>query len=331
MKKPTVQSLAAELHVSRQTVSNVLNAPHRVHPDTRRRVEEAIARSGYRPSVAARALRNQRSMSIGLRLPAVGDGINGAVMDGFLHALVEQADARGYRIVLFTARSTTDELGQVAQLRESNAIDACVLTDTFLGDARPAQLADRGVPFVAFGRPWDAPGDHAWVDVDGRAGTMAATRHLRSLGHDRIGFIGWPDESGVGADRRSGWAAALGADDDQLDDLAVATTDSVGNGAQAMRELLGRGISAVVCASDSLALGALTELRSARQGGGVVGYDDTPVARAVGLSSVRQPVIEAATAVLDLVIGQLDDEIADNPHVLLAPTLISRVVADFLS
>lgn len=330
MKKPTVQSLAAELNVSRQTVSNVLNNPHRVKASTRERVLEAIDRSGYRPSVAARALRKQQSMSLGLRLAPVSDGINGAVMDGFLHALVERADALGYRITLFTASSLSDELSQLSQLKESNAIDACVLTDTRPGDPRPARLSALGLPFAAFGRPWDDPSEHAWVDVDGRLGTMAAVRHLHSLGHERIGFIGWPD-AGIGEDRRAGWSEALGLSAREADRISIAVDDTVRNGAAAMRTLADRGVHAVVCASDSLALGALTEQRTSGQAPAIVGYDDTPVARAVGLSSVRQPVEDVAATILDLVLRQVNHLPLETPHVLLAPTLMPRTVADFLS
>ncbi len=53
---------------------------------------------------------------------------------------------------------------------------------------------------------------HSWVDVDGAAGTAAATEHLIDAGHRRIAFLGWPPGSGVGDDRRSGWATTMSAD-----------------------------------------------------------------------------------------------------------------------
>ena len=67
MSKTTLVSLAESLGVSRQTVSNVINAPHRVKPETRMRVQHAIVESGYRPSAAARQLRTRRSMNFGIR------------------------------------------------------------------------------------------------------------------------------------------------------------------------------------------------------------------------------------------------------------------------
>ena len=83
----TVADVAAAAGVSRQTVSNVLNAPDVVRPATRERVERVIAELGYRPHASARRLRTRQSSTLGIRLAQV-HGISGAVLDRFLHALV---------------------------------------------------------------------------------------------------------------------------------------------------------------------------------------------------------------------------------------------------
>lgn len=340
--RPTLETVAQRASVSRQTVSNVLNSPHLVRPETLERVRAAIEEVGYRPHGAARQLRTRRSRVIGLRLERAVDGINGAVLDRFLHALTEQAQLRGYRLMLFTALDDDAEIGQYGELLDVLELDAFVLTSTHSGDPRTAWLTEHAVPFVTFGRPWDPPGsqpDHAWVDVDGAAGTRAAVEHLQEAGHTDIAFIGWPAGSGVGDDRRSGWLRAMraaGVPQHRLDALDVATEDGIAQGAAAARRLLERvRPTAFVCASDSLALGALATLRSA--GGdlvatgpaqaAVVGFDDTPVARAVGLSSVAQPLTEAAGRALDLLLQQLSGP-AGAPHrdhhVLLAPSLVVR-------
>jgi DNA-binding LacI/PurR family transcriptional regulator len=100
---PTVSDVALAAGVSRQTVSNVLNSPTIVREETRERVEAAIAALRYRPHASARRLRTQKSSTIGVRLDPVTDGISGSLLDRFLHALAEQADAVGLRVVLYTA------------------------------------------------------------------------------------------------------------------------------------------------------------------------------------------------------------------------------------
>jgi DNA-binding LacI/PurR family transcriptional regulator len=328
-----LESVAQRAGVSRQTVSNVLNAPHLVRPETTDRVRSAIDALGYRPSAAARQLRTGRSRVVGLRLEPVQDGINGAVLDRFLHALTESAQARGYRVMLFTAPDDEREIAQYGELLDTADLDAFVLTSTHRDDARAAWLAERDVPFVTFGRPWSAPGaatdDHPWVDVDGSAGTRAAVEHLRRLGHERIAYLGWPDGSDVGEDRAAGWAAAMvdaGHDAGLLRRLHARVPDGVAAGAQAIERVLADAApTAVVCASDSLALGALTVGRSRDTPLAVVGFDDTPVAAAVGLTSVAQPLTEAAHRALDLLLDQLDGTGGTrSKQVLLAPHLVER-------
>lgn len=326
--KPTLVSLARELGVSRQTVSNVINAPNLVKPETRERVQRAINASGYRPSALGRALRSSRSMNIGLRVHQRTDEINGTVMDRFLHALTDAAQDRGYRIVLFTAHDDTREFHELESMHSVNGIDACVLTGTTVGDERPGHLLARRCPFVAFGRPWgDLPGRHAWVDVSGAAGTRAATRALLDRGHRRIGFIGWAAGSGTGDDRRSGWSDAMAGVQTDLAALDQRVeVDGAAFGAQAARELRARGATAVVCASDSLALGARHQFESQDDPFiPVIGFDDTPVARAMGLSSCAQPVEDAARFCISTLVTLLARKDADasdfqqvfDPHLIL--------------
>ncbi len=325
--KPTLVSLARELGVSRQTVSNVINAPDLVKAETRVRVQAAIERSGYRPSALGRALRTNRSMNLALRIHTSEDDINGSVMDRFLHTLADAARAASYRVTIFTASDDAAEVAELESLRAVNAVDGCILTDTAEGDERPARLAELGCPFVAFGRPWGRlPGEHAWVDVDCAAGTRDATLALRARGHERIGFLGWGPGLGTGPDRRLGWREAVDGLIADPEQLAVETDDGVPQGERAAEELRRRGATAVVCASDSLALGAFGVF--ARPGEPfvpVVGFDDTPVTRALGISSVAQPVDEAARFCVSTLVGMLRGEAEPAASQrLLAPRLHLR-------
>ncbi|MFG3421717.1 LacI family DNA-binding transcriptional regulator [Micromonospora sp. NPDC049460] len=325
----TIATVARRARVSRQTVSNVLNAPHIVREETRLRVQEAIAALGYRANQAARQMRTGRSRLIAVRIEPTRDGINGSVLDRFLHGLTETAETAGYRIMLYTATDVDREIVAYDDLLGAYDLDAFVLTGTDHGDPRTAWLARRGVPFVTFGRPWDAPDAHPWVDVDGAAGTAQATAYLLAAGHRRIAFVGWPTGSGVGDDRRAGWHATLAAAGVDPSGLDRETVDGIAEGGQVARELLGGAAppTALVCASDSLALGALQAVRAADPAVPVIGFDDTPVAAAIGLSSVSQPLGEAAARCVDLLTAVLDGPHRAPDHVLLQPSLVLRHTA----
>lgn len=335
---PTVTDVGRVAGVSRQTVSNVLNSPARVRPETRERVEAAIAQLGYRPHASARRLRTRKSSTLGIRLDPVQNGISGAILDRFLHAITEQADRHGLRVLLFTAADPVDEIRQFAKLSDGADVDGFVLTSTFHGDPRTEWLIEHNVPFVTFGRPWgiDDMNDprHLWVDVDGWSGVRDATRHVLAAGGERVAYLGWPSPSGTGDDRRRGWRDAMLANGAlapaELDALELTAEDEVAQGRAAIQALLDAGtrVDAVVCASDSLALGALLAVP---QGTQVVGYDNTPVAEAIGLSSVEQPLDEVAAGALELLLGPAGEEIVGwtgtstaARHRLLTPRLVVR-------
>ena len=324
--RATLDSVAALAGVSKQTVSNVLNSPQLVRAETARRVTAAIEQLDYRPHRAAQQLRTRRSRVLGLRVETnYGD----AVFDRFLHALTAATNALDYRLMLYTADSDQEEIAAYGELLDRWDVDGFVLTGTHPGDRRTAHLAAADIPCVTFGRPWDDSDHHAWVDVDGAAGTRAATEHLLERGHQRIGFLGWPAGSGVGDNRLSGWADALRAAGQPLLEPSRAVND-VMHGRSAAAELLDRAQpTAVVCASDVLALGVMAETaaRGFRVGTdvAVVGFDDTDIGQVSGLSSLAQPLVDVATHSARIVAALLDGSAPpDAQQVLLAPTLVVR-------
>ncbi|WP_309617816.1 LacI family DNA-binding transcriptional regulator [Salinibacterium sp.] len=345
---PTVEDVARVASVSRQTVSNVLNSPEIVKPATRGRVEAAIAELGYRQNASARRLRTRQSSTIGIRLDPVTNGISGSVLDRYLHALTEQAAERGMRIMLFTATDLDDEVEQYRTLRDGADVDAFIVTATRYADPRIDWLIAERVPFVSFGRPWGADMDarnHLWVDVDGFAGHYEATRHLIGRGLTRIGYFGWPAGSGTGDERRRGWATAMveafGLDEAQLELLTTRTEEGVPQARRLIETMFAaeHDLDALVCVSDSVALGAMMAVNEAgRKSFPVIGFDNTAVAQAVGLSSVEQRLDQVAAGTLELLMGatgrrvlphgeeRSDDEAGgpDTRHRLITPKLVVR-------
>ena len=323
---PTLETVALRAGVSRQTVSNALHRPERLAAATRDRVLLAVQETGYRPSLPARQLATRRSHTVAVRADRPHDGISGLVLDAFFHGLAEAGERSGHRVVLYAAQDdVTSELAVLTDLLGSRTADAVVLTGTDRDDERPAALSAAGLTFCSFGRPW-AEGEppHDWVDVDGAAGTALAVEHLRATGHRRIAFLGWPEDSPTGEDRRAGWARAVagsGAPEPALE----GRSDNDAHAAQAA--VAGMLLSddppdAVVCASDTLAFGAHRAARALERPLGIVGFDATPVATALGFASVAQPVGDVARTCMDLLLPRLRGEPAAPRGVLLAPRML---------
>ncbi|MBS41787.1 MAG: LacI family transcriptional regulator [Nocardioides sp.] len=331
---PTLADVAERAGVSRQTVSNAVNNPDLLRADTLERVQQAIDELGYLPNRAARNLRTRTSQLIGLRLSPVLEGTATAVMDRFVHALVWTSKEAGYHVLLFS-QDEEDPLQGYDDLLRSTAVDAFVVTDTYLGNPQAAWLRRRRAPFVSFGRPWDDPdAKHPWVDVDGAAGTEEATRHLLDRGHELVAWIGWRKDSWIGEDRRSGWLRAMHGRGLSTTGLASRVEDTVSSGRDASAHLLdadpARRPTAFVCASDTLAMGVLGTLATRGLYPGrdiaVVGFDDSQVAQVVhpGLTSVRQPLEEAARLLVVGLESLLSAPLSPVEGRLLTPSLVVR-------
>jgi DNA-binding LacI/PurR family transcriptional regulator len=328
---PTLADVAELAGVSRQTVSNALNNPALLRHDTLARVQSAVDELGYSPNRAARNLRTRASHLIGLRFAPAQEGTANALMDRFVHSLVETSKEAGYHVLLF-AGDGGDPLAGYDDLVRSTAVDAFVVTDTYLGNPQTAWLEERRAPFVAFGRPWDnSDATHPWVDVDGSTGARMATDHLLDKGHTRIAWIGWRKDSFIGEDRRSGWAGALHDRGLSTKGLASRVEDTLSSGREAAAVLLDEAQpSAFVCASDTLAMGVYRTLNERGLTPGrdvaVVGFDDSQVAQVVhpGLTSVRQPLEQVAVEVVAALSGLLNHPPVAHPRTLLAPSLVVR-------
>jgi DNA-binding LacI/PurR family transcriptional regulator len=326
---PTLATVAAAAGVSRQTVSNALNNPELLRQDTLDRVREAVERLGYSPNRAARSLRTRTSRLVGLRVAPAVEGSASALMDRFVHSLVEGTKDSGYHVLLFAAGDADDPVDGYDELLRSQAVDAFVVTDTFLGNPQAAWLERRGVPFVAFGRPWAEPDAlHPWVDVDGRAGVMLAVDHLVERGHSRVAWVGFQKGSYIGEDRRGGWTDRMHQHGLSTSRLSARGDDTVDFGRRAAHALIdNEQPSAFVCVSDTVAMGVLAALadRGLRPGSdvAVVGFDDSIAAQVSTprLTSVRQPLEQVAGEIVRFLGELLGHQPIPEPGCILIPTL----------
>ena len=330
-RKVTINTVADSARVSRQTVTNALLHPERLRPETLSRVQTEIVRLGYRPSAAATSLRSQRAGAIGVELNVLGPDYHNAMMAPFLGALSTGSRAHGVAIVTFGSDTKAPTIDSYEQMWESQAVDAFVIADTHPRDPRPAWLQSRGIAFASFGRVWDDPTFTRWVDVDGRHGTAEAVDHCVAHGFNRIGFLGSPEGTSVVGDaRREGWDQACRRHDVAVPAEAHFAPDELdAASAAADRVVAGVGVGgAVVCGSDVLALAVLHAVWRAglRPGSdvGIVGFDDSELARMHGLSSLAQPM----TAIGDHVLRLISDALAGRPErtdgILLEPWLTVR-------
>ncbi len=303
-QRATLVDVAHAAKVSRQTVSNVMNNPAKVSPQTLAKVQLEIDRLNFRPNLAARSLRRRKANALGIEMNAGGQRVLGNILDSFLVELTITAREQDAHVITFAAENHLDPIAEYERLLATQMVSGFVLTNTRHGDPRPGWLREHDVPFVCFGRVWDDPSFTAWADVDGKAGIARGVRHLVDQGYGPIGYLGWPHGSEVGDDRRSGWVTAtrlLGIHDPALQAVSQQSMSDDDGAAAALIERVGIG-GAILCVSDTLALAAYRVItdRGLRPGVdiGLMGFDDNDLAAAFGLTTLRQPLAEIAQNLL---------------------------------
>lgn len=321
----TIHDVARVAGVSRQTVSNAVNNPERVSPDTLERVLATIDDLGYHASSSAQSLRSRRAGAIGLELHTLGS--HNATTAPVLTALSVRAASHDCHVVPFGSASGSPMLEGYRAMWARRLVDSFIVTETHHGDPRPPWLEKHGIPYASFGRVWDDPTFTRWVDVDGAGGTRAAVEHCVDAGYRTIGFLGWPVGSVVGDDRRAGWTTACeaaGADVHGPEAVAEQDLEAALAAAGPLVDALSPG-DAVVCVSDVLALGVHQALvRRGLEPGrdiGVVGFDGSETARMHHLTSVVQPFDAIAEESLRLVRGALEGAAQPVEGSLLLPAL----------
>ncbi len=282
MKKsdsPSSKSVAAQLGVSVATISRVLTRPDLVNQETRDRVLEGIERLGYRPNLIARDLRRGETRTALVVVPNLS-----AFFLEILRGTEQAAEEIGFAVLMGNAkgdiRRTMTYFEQVASRRADGII---LLTGALPLDAAGANL--KLPPLVVAAESLKDPSLPS-VGVDHAGGADEAVRHLINLGHKRIAHIAGPDHVLSARARVSGYRKALRAARMAFDESLVQRGDfSVESGEKMMRVLLQQRPtpSAVFCANDEMAIGAIRSLKSAGlkvpEDVSVVGFDDQEFAQ----------------------------------------------------
>ncbi|HEY1016485.1 MAG TPA: LacI family DNA-binding transcriptional regulator [Herpetosiphonaceae bacterium] len=330
----TIRDVAALAGLSVGTVSHVLNGSTRTRPETRQRVLQAIKDLNFQPNRIARSLKSNRARLIGYGWHKSEDPARpNALLDRFLYDMAQTAESWGYHILTFAHPSHLSP-SRYDELMQSVRIDGLVLSDISYDDDRVRYLLGAGIPFVTFGRPnedWPVPS----VDVDGRLGMRLAVEHLLARGHQRIGLLCWPAGMRIGDVRVDGYRDALQAAGLPLDEALIGRIpNAVDHAAQAALRLLtastanGSPPTAIACANDVMAVGVRRSLDQLGLRAGIdvaiTGYDDSPVAELLGLTSIRQPIDTVAARVVEMLIGEIEQTPVPRRAITLEPTLVVR-------
>ncbi|MFF7759910.1 LacI family DNA-binding transcriptional regulator [Streptomyces griseorubiginosus] len=322
----TITEIARQAGVSVPTVSRVVNGRSDVSPRTRARVEELLQRYGYRRRPAAPGTR-------AALLDLVFHDLDSPWAVEIIRGVEEVAQAEGVGTVVSAIHGRSGAARDWMRNLRARASDGVILVTSALDTVLHDELRALGVPLVVVD-PTGSPALEApTIGAANWSGGLAATEHLLSLGHRRIGLIAGPPRLLCSRARFDGYRAALEGAGLPLDEsLVVAGDFHPESGFAGCEKLLDlpEPPTAIFAASDQMALGAIEALR--RRGLRVpedmslVGFDDLPEVRwsAPPLTTIRQPLSEMGKLAVRTILKLTRKEPPDSPRVELGTELVVR-------
>ena len=334
----TIKHVAAEAGVSLQTVSRVINNESSVRPEMKMRVQSAIDKLGYVPSIAAQRMSGSRSYIIlalndrdrtiaDWRARQGTDWVDQMLLGGMLSCA-----EHGYRLIIELVDTHNDHVErELAAAIAALQPDGVILTPPHSDNPLITGLLTlRQIPFARIGSRSEGDGIALTMDDEGAA--AQATRHLLALGHRRIGFIAGPSDYQLSSWRVDGWRAAMAEAGIATDGLLATGDFSYSSGEHAARVLLGMPSrpSAVIVSNDQMALGTIEVARalglSIPEDISLVCFDNTPLVRFTRppLTAIDQPVAEITARAVELLISAQRSELPAVLPVVVPASLIVR-------
>ncbi len=326
-RKISIKDVALQAGVSVSTVSHVMNDTRFVKPETRDRVNAAMGSLRYRPSFLARALKSNRTMTIGMLVTNSTNPFFAEVV----HGLEDKCFQHGYSLILCNTGEGTER--QLAYLKTLviKQIDALVVMTNNTDPEFYRELRDLDyLPKVVLDS--DAEIEACVVGDDSVFGGRLAAEFLTNRGFRRIGFLTGPENHPRSRDRWKGSLQALknaGIASDSI--LKVPGELTISGGYKAMQELLQKGRpDALFAFNDLMAIGAY---RAAVEAGlaiprdlSVIGYDDLEIASYLtpALTTIRQPSFGLGAKAAEILFEHLENKTTLPATLSLEPQLVVR-------
>lgn len=318
-RTPSIKDVAALAGVSIKTVSRVINEVASVQPDTRARVEAAIAELNYVPNTIARGLKAGSSAAIGLVIDSIGD----VFFASLAHAIEQRAMQNGLGVVVastgFDTEREIDQLMRMTGQRMRGIILAPVSGSYPYLESYRSQM-----PVVMVDR---ASEGFDSVIVDDEGATREAVAHLADFGHTRIAFVGKDNRYQTMVRRFEGYLAVLAERGIEPDPDLIPETGSETEAARnAIPLLLARRNppTAVFCSNSRTAIGVVTALHAlGRADVAVISFGDFLMSDVLnpGLSYISQDPYAIGETAFDHLMALIENPAAEARQIVIPTEL----------
>ena len=307
----TIKDVARVAGVGLGTASRVISGRGSVAPSTAERVRRAVEQLKFRPSHAARSLLSGSTQTIGVFIPI----LKGTFYTPILQVIDTELRAGGRHMVVAFGQGSGDERRQAIEGIEflmDRDCDGVVVMSNDLNEKDVVALRRRQKNIVMLNRQFDKLGEHCF-SADHRLGGAVAAQALVGLKHRHFAIIGGPPTSPDNVERLAGFRQTLADHGIPAARVITVESDFSPEGGWASAKVLhesGRRFTALFCANDEMAVGALSYLQeqgvSVPDDVSVLGYDDTHSAEfsSPRLTSVHIPLREVTLSGLNWLLNR---------------------------
>ncbi|HLO18914.1 MAG TPA: LacI family DNA-binding transcriptional regulator [Sphingomicrobium sp.] len=321
MPEATIRDVARRAQLSVATVSRALNGFDNVSEQAKERVAEAVRALGYVPHAGARSLSLARTNAIGVVLP----DLHGEFFSEIVRGMDREASRRGYLLLLSNLHGSPEQ-ATLALKAMRGRVDGLIVMAPNLAAKDLAAALPPALPSVLINTR-DIGASRPAIHLDNAAGVVAVVDHLAALGRKRLVHIAGPTGNIDADERAAAFRDACAARGLNCETLHGDFEQASGERAVAKLIESGRRFDAVFAGNDNMAIGALQAL----QGAGicvptdvaVVGFDDIPLARHLGLTTVRVRIAELGERALARLFSSMSNGDGGGEE-LHAPELVIR-------
>lgn len=319
----TIRDVARVAELSVASVSRVLNGHDNVHPDTRQKVLDAMQALGYVPNAAARSLSTAKSHAIGVVLP----DLHGEFFGELVRGMDKAASEHGYMLLLSNMHADSLLAGQAMGAMRGR-VDGMIIMAPQLSAAELSLALPAGLPAVLVNSPDEA--SHYNLRIDNRGGVMLMIRHLIANGRKRIVHLSGDPHNLDAAERAQAYIDALATLAPDMPPRVLQGDFTDESGERLVQQMLSDGsdFDAILAANDMMALGALQALRTVGvqvpAHVAVTGFDDVPMARYLGLTTVRVDMVGIGARAVSRLIQEIEGDAPPPQLERLPPALIAR-------
>jgi len=336
----SIKEVAELAQVSIATVSRYVNSPEQVRAPTAKRVAEAIKKTGYKTNALARNFRMGRTEQIMVVVPSIGIPFYGPIMQG----VRKIADAAGYHILVMETAYNSVEFDDFSKMVMSKQTDGIILLSTISPFNDPNLLSNGTHPPIVLGLEGiSAELSHfPCVCIDNEAAARDAIQYLINLGHQKIGYLNGhinfksdeiDFESELTKGRTLGFRNAMSSHNIPVnEEWVIRAPISMEGGRQAVQRLLTLPSipTAICCANDEMALGAMYEIKKAGlrvpEDISVIGFynmlygkiSDPP------LTTIEQPAEKIGERSMQRLLKLIEGKSVDNKMEIVSHQLIER-------